>query len=485
MNFRVTTKQESTPQARILPFVQDDALTTKLTLTAKRLGINAEWLCQDFKADNNQILLTYAKNQRVIFVGVGKRPTAMTLLKTFRSVFNKYQKSFATHTQLDLKNSFLGKYTTDIVNGVLLGAYQVGIYKTDHIVESTFLSDPNAILEVIVQPNQQSQTEQAIQRAQATAQTQIEMMDLGNKPANYKYPEILAQWALSSGQKHGFKVNVFDEKQCKEMGFEALLAVSKGSEHPPRMIVMEYKHPNASRTVGLVGKGVTFDTGGISIKSSANMHYMKSDMGGAAAVLGTVELVAKLQLPVHVVGIVPTTENSVDGLATKPGDVIGSYAGKTIEVIDTDAEGRLILADALAYLVKNYKTDAVIDLATLTGNCIAALGYQAAAMFTDNEALAKSLADAGQKTGEKLWRLPLWDDYKNELKSDIADLKNYHGKPFAGAIVAAKFLEVFTDKHPAWAHLDIAGMAFDDSEFASQKSATAFGVRLLTEWIES
>jgi leucyl aminopeptidase len=234
----------------------------------------------------------------------------------------------------------------------------------------------------------------------------------------------------------------------------------------------------------LVGKGVTFDTGGVSLKQSTNMHYMKSDMGGAAAVLGTIELAAKLQLPVNLVGIIPATENSIDGLATKPGDVIGSYAGKTIEVIDTDAEGRLILADGLHYAQRNYELDTIIDLATLTGSCVATLGYAAAGLFTNNESLAQSLYESGWQTGEKLWRLPLWDDYKDELKSDVADVKNFHGKPVAGAIVAAKFLEVFVDNHPSWAHLDIAGTAFADSELGSMKSATAFGVRLLTHWLQ-
>lgn len=215
------------------------------------------------------------------------------------------------------------------------------------------------------------------------------------------------------------------------------------------------------------------------------MHYMKSDMGGAAAVLGTIELAAKLQLPVHLVGIIPSTENSIDGLAIKPGDVIGSYSGKTIEVIDTDAEGRLILADGLSYANQNFALDTIIDLATLTGSCVATLGYSAAGLFTNNETLAQSLYQSGLQTGEKLWRLPLWDDYKDELKSDVADVKNYHGKPVAGAIVAAKFLEVFTENHANWAHLDIAGTAFGDSEFGTMKSATAYGVRLLVNWLKN
>jgi leucyl aminopeptidase len=233
-----------------------------------------------------------------------------------------------------------------------------------------------------------------------------------------------------------------------------------------------------------VGKGVTFDTGGISIKPSSNMHYMKSDMGGAAAVLGIVELAARLKLPFHLVGAIPATENSVDAKSIRPGDVIGSYNGKTIEVIDTDAEGRLILADGLSYVVRHFQPEVLIDLATLTGSCIRALGTYAGGLFANNDELANSLLQAGEATGERLWRLPLWDEYRKELNSDVADIKNFSGSPAAGAITAAKFLEDFIEKHANWAHLDIAGMAMADSEFSSQKSATGFGIRLLLEFLQ-
>ena len=212
---------------------------------------------------------------------------------------------------------------------------------------------------------------------------------------------------------------------------------------------------------------------------------MKSDMGGAAAVLGTVEVAAKLKLPIHLIGIVPATENSMDSRSTKPGDVITSYSGKTIEIIDTDAEGRVILADGLGYMVRHYQPDVLIDLATLTGSVIAALGVHAAGMFTQNDELASQLTQAADQTGERLWRLPLWDVYKEDIKSDVADVKNFSGKPLAGSISAAKFLEVFTENHPAWAHLDIAGMAFADTEFGSQKNATGFGIRLLIAYLRA
>ncbi len=367
--------------------------------------------------------------------------------------------------------------------GALTGGYNLALYKTEQNGQSAFFSEA-ATLDFLVSENARNPAETAVRRGQATAETQLRIMDLGNAPSNYKNPQTLADWAVASGQRFGYDVQVFDKQQLAEMGAHALLAVNKGSASPPALIVLEYKPSNATGPkVGLVGKGVTFDTGGISIKDSNNMHLMKSDMGGAAAVLGTVELAAKLQLPVHIIGVIPATENSVDGESTKPGDVIGSYAGKTIEVIDTDAEGRLILADALAYIVRNHRPDVLIDLATLTGSVIGTLGYVAAGLFTANDDLAAALLRTGEATGEKLWRLPLWDDYKDDLKSDVADVKNYHGKPFAGAIMGAKFLEVFTDKHPAWAHLDIAGTAFNDSEFGSQKNATAYGVRLLTAYL--
>ena len=214
------------------------------------------------------------------------------------------------------------------------------------------------------------------------------------------------------------------------------------------------------------------------------MHYMKSDMGGAAAVFGTMEMAAKLKLPVHLIGIVPATENSVDAKAVKPSDVIDSYSGKTIEIIDTDAEGRLILADGLNYMVKHYSPEILIDLATLTGSAVRTFGYHAAALFSNNDELANRIQETGNNNGEKSWRLPIWDIYQDDIKSDVADIRNYSGRPTAGAIVAAKFLQFFTEDHPKWAHLDIAGVAFGDSEFSMQRSSSAFGIRLLTELIE-
>lgn len=312
---------------------------------------------------------------------------------------------------------------------------------------------------------------------------QQEVMQLVNTPSSHKSPAWLGAWASRSAAQHGYEARVIDKQQLLQMGMHALLAVNRGSEHPAQCIVSHYKHPEATRRIALIGKGVIFDTGGISIKDSKNMHYMKSDMAGAAAALATIEACARLKLKVDIVGIAPATDNSIDGLAIKPGDVIQSFAGKTIEVLDTDAEGRLILADALAYAIKEYQPDVIIDLATLTGNIVMALGPQAAGLFTKNDDLASSLEAAGKATGERVWRMPMFDEYHDDMVSDIADIKNLSEKPYAGAITATKFLEVFTSEHPAWAHLDIAGMGFQPNGFGKGYCATGYGVRLLVKWL--
>ena len=478
MIIEVVSQFSETAQAVISLFQQDDTLKERLSYFS-----NAELLKEDFKADLKQTHLFYEGSRKFFLLGLGKSPKEAEFVKALRSFFYNRKKSLPDNLVLDLTvGGIETQWIEAIVNGTLLGEYSLGLYKTEKSNEPDFFGRETKI-QLAVAAADTENAEISVKAGEASAQTQIRIMDLMNAPSNKKNPKILADWAVASGEKYGYSVTVYDKQQCEESGLSALLAVGEGSKNPPYFIVSEYTHPGAKQKIGLVGKGVTFDTGGISLKQSTNMHYMKSDMGGAAAVLGTVELAAKLQLPVHLIGIIPTTENSIDGLAIKPGDVIGSYSGKTIEVIDTDAEGRLILADGLSYLKRSFAPDAIIDLATLTGSCVATLGYAAAGLFTNNESLAQSLYDSGQQTGEKLWRLPLWDDYKDELKSDIADVKNFHGKPVAGAIVAAKFLEVFVEGHSNWAHLDIAGTAFGDSEFGTMKSATAYGIRLLIHWL--
>jgi len=480
MTLEIVSQIPHVTQAVIYLFRQDETLKNRLQSLP-----NANWLMQDFKAEAKQVQTIFTQNQKIILMGLGKAPKEVDYVKTIRFFFYKNKKNLPSSIALDLTlGGIETQWTEAIVNGCFLGDYDIELYKTDKSTQSAFFQKESSLF-IVVKNNELETATKAAAIGRATAETQVRIMDLMNAPSNKKNPQLLADWVLASGQQYGYSTTVFDEKQCAEIGLKALLSVSEGSKNPARFIVMEYAHPSATQKIGLVGKGVTFDTGGLSLKQSTNMHYMKSDMGGAAAVLGAIELAAKLRLPVHLIGIIPTTENSIDGLSIKPGDVIDSYSGKTIEVIDTDAEGRLILADGLSYAKRNYDLDVIIDLATLTGSCVATLGFAAGGMFTNNESLAKSLYESGLETGEKLWRLPLWNDYKDELKSDIADVKNFHGKPVAGAIVAAKFLEVFVEGHTKWAHLDIAGVAFGDTEFGSMKAGTAYGVRLLTQWLRN
>ena len=470
----------------IIPILKSDSLNGTLETIGTTFAIAFERLKTDFKGDFKEITYFYKGQTRIYLLGLGERPNNNDVLLAFRNLSFSQKSKFNSgkialdfiHTNFD-NTSFL----KSAVNGTLLGSYRVGLYKSENNNQHP-LSQEDAELTIFIENNIEN-TEVIANQGVMSAETQIQIMDLVNAAPNYKTPQYLAEWAINSGKKHGFSVTAFDKKECVEKGLKALLSVNAGSEQEPRFIIMEYKHPEATKTVGLVGKGVTFDTGGISIKPSNNMYLMKSDMGGAAAVLGTMELVAKLKLPIHLIGIVPSTENMVDGAGTRPGDVIDSYSGKTIEVIDTDAEGRLILADGLAYMKKNYNPDVMIDLATLTGNVVTSLGFNAAGLFSNNDELSAALIKAGDETGERVWRMPMWEAYFEDMKSDVADIANLSSKPVAGAITAAKFLEFFIDNHTSWAHLDIAAMAIVASELGTHRTATAYGVRLLTEFVDS
>ncbi|MBK8491784.1 MAG: leucyl aminopeptidase family protein [Saprospirales bacterium] len=457
-------------------------------------GVSPEQLTQDFCGDLKETSCFYlpwdGKNRKIYLVGLGESPGFSQVLHALRSFTHRNRSKLPSCIGLYLKHLAEDgpslRHLEATLNGMLLARYQLGMYKTDDNKLAPFQQE-NAQIQVFLSENLVAKAQVVAHRVQQVAATQLEIFDLVNKPSYYITPQALATWAEEAGKIRGFQVKVLDKPTLEKEGFHALLAVNRASIDPAVFITMDYQPPDREpvATVCLVGKGVTFDVGGLSIKPSSNMHYMKSDMGGAAAVLGAVDIAAKLQLPIRVIGLIPSTDNSVDALALKPNEVISSYSGKTIEIIDTDAEGRLILADGLSYAVRNYQSDVLIDLATLTGSTIRTLGYAAGGLFTNNDQLAKDLLDAGDTCGERLWRLPIWDEFKDGIKSDIADVKNFSSKPTAGAIYAAKFLEVFIDNHPSWAHLDIAGVAITDSEFGTQKTATAYGVRLLLDYFEA
>jgi leucyl aminopeptidase len=307
--------------------------------------------------------------------------------------------------------------------------------------------------------------------------------DLANAPANEIYPETLAMRARAFGAAHGVAVNILNREKIADLRMGGLLGVSAGSHRPPRFIIMDYNRAASRRgTVVLVGKGVTFDSGGISIKPSAGMAEMKMDMSGGGAVIATVGTAARLRIPLHIVGLVPATENLPGGSALKPGDVLRHINGLTSEVDNTDAEGRLILADALAYAAR-YKPDLVIDLATLTGACVVALGHVATGMMGTAPRAMDVLRAAGERTYERVWPLPLYEEYEGLIKSEIADVKNVGGR-WAGAITAAMFLKRFAGTTP-WVHLDIAGTAtMEEPSDYVPKGASGVGVRLLIDFLQ-
>jgi len=308
--------------------------------------------------------------------------------------------------------------------------------------------------------------------------------DLVNEPSNVLNAVTLAARAKALGQECGFKVTVFDKKKIEQLGMGGLLAVNRGSAVPPRLIIGEHRPKGARKTVLLVGKGLTFDTGGVSIKPAAGMGEMKCDMAGSAAVLGALFVAARLKLPVNVIGVIPATDNKTGSNAQNPGDIITLMNGTTVEVDNTDAEGRLVLGDALHYGITRFEPDLTIDLATLTGACVVALGQWAAGLLTNDEAAKAALMRAGDATHERVWPLPMYDEYAEHLKSHPADVKNVGGRA-AGAITAAKFLEKFVSGKP-WAHLDIAGPAFlDGPSHYLPKEGTGYGVRLLTEFLKA
>lgn len=366
-----------------------------------------------------------------------------------------------------------------LAEGAALSSYKFDRYITQNKEKSPHLS---RIILVTPSKLRLKKFHAASRRAQVLSEATCFARDLENAPGNEIFPASLAERARKAGRSSGFKVTVLDEKHIKALKMGGLLGVAQGSRKPPRFIIMEYYGARKIPTVVLVGKGVTFDSGGISIKPSANMAEMKMDMSGAAAVIATMQAVAKLKLPVNLIGLVPATENLPDGSAIKPGDIITHLNGKTSEVDNTDAEGRLILADALSY-ASRYKPDLVIDLATLTGAVVVALGHHATGMMGTDQKSMDRLKASGERTHERVWQLPLFDEYEKQIKSDVADVKNVGGR-WGGAITAGMFLKQFIGNY-RWVHLDIAGTAImEESLDYIPRGGSGVGVRLLVDFLQ-
>lgn len=431
-----------------------------------------------FQGKKNTHHIAEYDNKLVLFLGIGATPDYKTIKHIYRRAFHHHKKLFKNTATLIFPDDFHKEWIQAAINGLALGSYQLGHFKSEK--EKNLLFDDDFELKILSHSDVQVQAEKGLKIAKA----QLAVFHWVDLPPNEITPEFFALEAERTGKQYGFTTEIFDRQRAETEGLYAFLSVGKGSSREQRFIIMNYEPESYTKHIGLVGKGITFDTGGLNIKTQG-MVYMKSDMAGGAAVLGTMQLIADLKLPVKVTAIIPACENAIGNQSYYPGDVIKSYSGHNIEIIDTDAEGRLILADGLSYLIKNYIPDAVIDIATLTGSSVATFGYECGALFTNNKELSQQLQKSGDFMGERLWELPLWDAYTPDIESEIADVKNYSGKPVAGAISAAKFLEFFTEKHTAWAHLDIAGVSFIDDEFAKTKHASGYGVHLLTDFIEN
>ncbi len=430
------------------------------------------------KKDSHYLVEKY--NCLHIFIGLGKEIDYKSLKMIFRRISSKQKDSFIGNVALVIPDNFNNNQIEATISGLLLGTYNLGHFKKK---ENHLFLNENFELDII----SKNDFSESIQKGIKIAKAQLEVFNLVDLPPNVVTPKYLSNWATETGKKNGFSTEIFGLEKSKELGLEAFVSVGKGSDQELQFVIMNYVPENATtktKHVGLVGKGVTFDTGGLNIKTAGMLH-MKCDMAGGAAVFGAMQLISSLKLDVKVTAIVPCCENSVDSKSFLPSDVISSYSGHSIEIIDTDAEGRLILADGLSYLIKNFNPEIIVDIATLTGSSVGTFGYECGALFTNNDEISKNLQKSGDEIGERLWQLPLWDSYKSDIESDIADVKNFSGKPVAGAISAAKFLEFFTNEHKSWAHLDVAGVAFGDDEFAKTKHATAYGVHLLTKFVEN
>lgn len=369
-----------------------------------------------------------------------------------------------------------------LAEGIILGCYRRKQYRKDHEEKEGLKEVHFFMKEEPADSGFQAAWELGINIGQAVAEATCLARDLTNLPGNMLVPEGLAQEALALAQRHGMEAYALDEKQAAEQGMGGLLAVGKGSANPPRMIVIKYQGTESwDRVIGLVGKGITFDTGGISLKRAAGMEEMISDMGGAATVLGVMEALGRIRPKVNVVMVIPSAENMPNGNAFKPGDIVTTFSGRTIEVLNTDAEGRVVLADGVSY-AKELGAERIIDVATLTGAVEVALGKVATGAVSNDETLLQQLIASSRRAGEKVWPLPSYPEYWDMLKSDVADVKNSTGR-LGGAITAGLFIGTFADGLP-WVHFDIAGTAFLTKESGvDPKGASGVLVRTLTDWI--
>lgn len=445
----------------------------------------------DFEGKLFQISILYMKEfvpaKRIILTGLGKKENfnIEKLRGAFATAARQVRalnvKEFSTSFDFVTEKLSLDQMTQAVVEGVYLGLYQFTAFKTID-------RDKNMSIKVFTiiddRENAVKMIKWSVKTTEIISRAVCVVRDMVSMPANEMTPSDMVIQAREIAKRKNVKIKVLDGNGMKKLGMNSLLGVAKGSEEPAKFIILEYHGGNKrDKFIALVGKGLTFDSGGISIKSADKMDEMKSDMAGGAAVIGAIMAASDLRLNINVVGLIPATENLPGGSACKPGDILKSLSGQTIEIINTDAEGRLILADALTY-ADRYKPAAIIDLATLTGACVIALGEHVIGMMGNDDPLKEKIRLAADATGERVWELPLWEDYHELIKSDVADYKNTGGRPGA-AITAAAFLSKFVGQYP-WVHLDIAGPAWltKDKPYIP-KGASGVGVRLLVQFLRN
>jgi len=490
MDFLVKTSSVETLKTSALVLTVNEQLHLdsqgQLIDTLCNGAISAHLKAGDIQGKLGQTLLLHnlanLKAQRVLLVGIGKdeqlsdrntRKLVSAILNTFKSLSIKD----AALAFADL--SFIGR---DAYASARLVAECLsdGLYVFDQFKSEKAPTVQLKKITFVCTTEQQDAVEKACKDGKAIASGMAFTRDLGNMPPNICHPRYLAEQAKKLGKANKkLDVEILEEKQLKELGAGALLAVAQGSDQPPRMIIMNYQGGKKNdQPYVLVGKGITFDTGGISLKPGAGMDEMKYDMGGAASVLGTMKTLLELELPINVIGVLTCAENMPSGGATRPGDIVTTMSGQTVEILNTDAEGRLVLCDALTY-VERFKPQAVVNIATLTGACIVALGSNTSGLMGNNPELVASLLSAGKQASDVAWELPLFDDYQEQLDSPFADIANIGG-PKAGTITAGCFLSRFTKEYP-WAHLDIAGTAWISG--GKEKGATGRPVPLLSQYL--
>ena len=443
----------------------------------------------DIKGKLNEITLVHSLGKlpagRVVIVGLGKK-RALTVNK-IRGAMGEACRYLRQRNVKNVASVILGTDNEKIAmsdavqamtEGALLGLYTF----RRHITKKE--NNLGEIKALIIVGKEKATIEKSVSRGRIITEATNWARDIINEPANFMTPSDMAEAARQLAEKYGLVVEIFDKEKMAEAGMGALLGVSQGSQQPPKFIILSYKGKDTDEVdIALVGKGITFDSGGISIKPSERMSDMKGDMAGGASVLATLIALAQLKPKINVTALVPATENLPSGSALKPGDILKAMNGKTIEVLNTDAEGRLILADALSY-AKKIGAKAIIDVATLTGACMVALGNICTGAFSNNRRLEDRVVAAGKEAGENIWPMPMYEEYKEQLKSDIADIKNIGGR-YGGAITAAKFLAEFINGTP-WVHLDIAGTSDTDKEKGHLvKGATGVPVRTLVNVVLS